>query len=142
MRTTHVLSTIAVAVSLAVGALAGTSVLAQDARTDARVEANARLSIAQVYERMTALGYKDIDEIERDGGVYEIEARTSAGERVKLHVDARSGEILRTKSEARDEDRENRRMGKEADRRTRDGTDRPRRDGHRVQTLSSETMET
>ena len=65
-----------------------------------------------MHEKLTALGYKDIDEIERDRGVYEVEAATSAGERVKLHVDAASGEILRTKSEARDQGSHGKSMGR------------------------------
>lgn len=140
MRTTHVLSAITLAVGLAVGVLAGAAVFAQDPRTDARLEASARLSIAQVHERMTALGYKDIDEIERERNLFEVAARTSTGERVKLYVDARSGEILRTKSDARDRDRDGRRVRKEADRGMPDCTDRRCRDDDRAQTLPSETL--
>lgn len=139
MRTTYLFTATALAASLAVGGFALAPAFGQDARTHAGVEANARLSIAQVHERLSALGYKDIDEIERDRGVYEVEAATSAGERVKLYVDARSGEILRTKSDARDRVRDGKRVGKEGDRATPDCTDRRCRDD-RAGTLPSETV--
>lgn len=140
MRTTHVVSAVALAVSLALGALGAAAVFAQAPQTDARVAAKVRLSIAQVHEKLVALGYKDIDEIEREREVYEVEARTSAGERVKLYVDAGSGEILRTKSGARDRGRGSEGMGTEADRGATDCRDRRRRDDTRAQTLPSEVV--
>ncbi|MCC6534484.1 MAG: PepSY domain-containing protein [Burkholderiales bacterium] len=140
MRTTHVVSAIALAVSLAAGALTGAAVFARDSQADTRVDANARLSIPQVHARMTALGYRDIDQIERERNLFEVDARTSAGERVKLYVDARSGEVLRTKSDARDRIRDRERLDKEVDRATPDCTDRRCRDDDRTQTLSSETL--
>lgn len=139
MRTTNLITATALAASLAVGGFVLAPAFGRDAKPDARAEANARLSIAQVHERLSALGYKDIDEIERDRGVYEAEAATSAGERVKLYVDAASGEILRTKSEARDRGGDSKRMGRQADRAAPDCTDRRCRDD-RVQTIPSESM--
>ncbi|MCC6195797.1 MAG: PepSY domain-containing protein [Burkholderiales bacterium] len=112
MHNTRVLGAIALAVGLAVGALGGVAAFAQGAKEDARIEVNARLSIAQVFEKVTAQGYRDIDGIEREKDVFEVDARTGAGERVRLYVDARSGEILQTKSQARD----SMRPGKDADR--------------------------
>jgi hypothetical protein len=139
MRTTNLITATALAASLAVGGIVLAPAFGQDAKPDARAEANARLSITQVHEKVRALGYQDIDEIERDRGVYEVEAATSAGERVKLYVDAGSGEILRTKSEARDRGGDRKRMGRQADRATPDCTDRRCRDD-RVQTIPSESM--
>lgn len=108
MRTTHLLGSLALAAGLATGALAGATALAQDSKTDSRPDASVRLTIPQVYEKLTTLGYKDIDEIERERDIYEVDARTSAGQRVKLHVDARSGQILRTKADPRDRARDGR----------------------------------
>jgi hypothetical protein len=139
MRTTNLITATTLAASLAVGGIVLAPAFGQDAKPDARVEANARLSIAQVHEKLSALGYKDIDEIERDRGAYEVEAATSAGERVKLYVDAASGEILRTKSEARARGGDNKRIGRQADRAAPDCSDRRSRDD-RAQTISSESM--
>ena len=139
MRTTYLITATALAASLAAGGFVLAPAFGQDARADARAEANARLSIAQVHERLSALGYKDIDEIERDRGVYEVEAANSAGERVKLYVDAGRGEILRTKSDARDRGRHSERMGRQTDRATPDCTDRRCRDD-RAQTIPSQSL--
>ena len=138
MRSTYLFTASALAASLAVGGFVFAPAFGQDASADARVEANARLSVAQVHERLSALGYKDIDEIDRDRGVYEVEAATSAGERVKLYVDAGSGE-LRTNSEARDRGGDSKRMGRQADRAAPDSTGRRCRDD-RVQTIPRESM--
>ena len=94
MRTSNLITATALAASLAVGGFVLAPAFWQDAKPDARVEANVRLTIAEVHEKLSALGYKDIDEIERDRGVYEVDAATSAGERVKLYVDAGSGELV------------------------------------------------
>ena len=111
MKTPYALSAFALAAGLAAGSLAVTVVHAQDPRTEARPEAAARLSIAQVVERLTAQGYRDIAEIERDGGTWEVYARTSAGERVKLRIDAHSGAILKSKTDSRSRDRDHKRLG-------------------------------
>jgi len=116
MRTTHLLGTLTLTAALALGALAGSAVLARDGATGSRGAATPRLSIAQVHDKLAALGYRDIDEIEHERGVYEVRARTGGGERVKLYVDARSGEILRTKSRAHDRDRDGRRSDRRAER--------------------------
>ena len=139
MRTTNLMTATALAASLAAGGFALAPAFGQDAKPDARAEANARLSLAQVHEKLSALGYKDIDEIERERGVYEVEAATSAGERVKLYVDAASGAILRTKSAARDRGGDRKRMGRQADRTTPDCTDRHSRND-RAQVIPSESM--
>lgn len=56
------------------------------------------MSIAQIIEHLASLGYRDVKEVERKSDkLYEIEARDPKGAWVELAVDARSGEILRTK---------------------------------------------
>lgn len=106
MNPRHALTAFALAAGLAVGPLAVSVVHAQGAKPDARPEASSRLSIAQVVERLAAQGYRDIDGIEREGGTYEVDARTSAGDRVELRVDAYSGAILKTRTESRSRDRD------------------------------------
>jgi hypothetical protein len=139
MRITHVIGTISLANSIAFGTLATGAVSASETRDATRVERGAGSSIPQLQEKLTVLGYKDIGRIEREKDAYEVHATTTAGERVQLNVDARSGEILRTKSEGRERGRESKRSGKE-DRHNRDCSERRCRDDGRVQTLSSEAM--
>lgn len=56
----------------------------------------ATLSMQQVLERVSALGFRDVREIERKSDkLFEIEARDDKGQGVELLVDARSGEILK-----------------------------------------------
>lgn len=53
------------------------------------------LGFQQVVDRVVALGYKDVREVERKGDkLYEVKARDGQGRRAELMVDARSGEIL------------------------------------------------
>jgi hypothetical protein len=56
----------------------------------------APLGFQQLVDRVTALGYSDVREIERKSDkLYEVKARNAQGQRVELYVDARSGEVLR-----------------------------------------------
>ncbi|MBW7901547.1 MAG: PepSY domain-containing protein [Rhodocyclaceae bacterium] len=52
------------------------------------------LTIPQVYQKLEAAGYRDIDEIERERRGYEVHATDRDGRRVKLDVDAKSGEVI------------------------------------------------
>lgn len=52
------------------------------------------LTIPQVYQKLEAAGYRDIDEIERERRGYEVRAIDRDGRRVKLDVDGRSGEVI------------------------------------------------
>lgn len=79
----------------AVVAAASLSALAQSATPPAET---APMTMMQVLERITAQGYRDVREIEfEDGRVYEIKATNDKGQRVELHIDARSGEVLKQK---------------------------------------------
>lgn len=56
------------------------------------------MGMPDVIELLRQRGYTDIREIERKGPkLYEVDARDSGGRRVELVIDARSGEILRSK---------------------------------------------
>ena len=139
MRTTHILTTTALAVALATGGFTLIPSLAQDHKTEARVEAKSGLSTAEVNQRIAALGYGDVERIERDSSVYEVRTRTRSGDRVKLHIDANSGEIVRIKSRAAEGSaRAERRSGEAQDNRQ-DCTERRCRDD-RAQAMNSETV--
>lgn len=57
-----------------------------------------QLTIRDIYDRMETAGYREIREIEWDDGRYEVKARNAQGERVKLEVNGRSGEVERTRT--------------------------------------------
>jgi hypothetical protein len=139
-RTTRIVSALSLAIGLGLGTLAATPVLAGEKHREARIEREAASSIPQLQAKLTALGYTDIGRIERDADRYDVRATTSAGERVVLRVDARNGEILRSKPDASDRGRERKRSGKQDDARTRECSERRCRDDQRVRTLGSEAI--
>lgn len=57
--------------------------------------APAEISIKDVIAKLESLGYREIGEIEKDDGRWEIEAVTADGRRVELDVDPRDGSIVR-----------------------------------------------
>ena len=60
--------------------------------------APAALTMAQVIERLGSQGFNDFKEIERKGDkLFEVKARDAQRVRVELLVDARTGEILKSK---------------------------------------------
>ena len=52
-------------------------------------------SIDEARAAVDALGYKDIREIERDDGCYEIEASDAEGRRVELYLDPQSLAVVK-----------------------------------------------
>lgn len=59
-------------------------------------------AVSDIIARLSAQGYTDIGKVEReDGDRFEVKARNTDGQRVELYVDARTGEILKTKREDR-----------------------------------------
>jgi uncharacterized membrane protein YkoI len=53
----------------------------------------------QVLARLKAEGYREIYEIEREHGKYEVKARNREGRMVELYLDARTGKTLETEQE-------------------------------------------
>lgn len=54
------------------------------------------LTVHQVQVKLEATGYRDIEEIERERDRYQAKATDAKGQRVKLAIDPRSGDILDT----------------------------------------------
>jgi uncharacterized membrane protein YkoI len=52
------------------------------------------LTVAQVIDRLAALGYSDVLEIELERDRYEAEARGKDGAWYEVEVDARTGELV------------------------------------------------
>ena len=55
------------------------------------------LTLSQIESRLSGQGFRVI-EIERDDGRYEVKAFNGQNQCVELHLDRRSGEIVRTES--------------------------------------------
>lgn len=52
-----------------------------------------RLSIGEIAARVEAQGYRDIEEIEREGEGYEVCAEDREGREVELTVNGRTGQV-------------------------------------------------
>lgn len=91
--------------ALAIGAatLTGAAALAQTAPQPAAAPAQAApaaqiLTVRQIYDTLTAAGYRNITEIELEHHRgYDVKADNPQGQRVKLRVDAQSGAVLRSR---------------------------------------------
>ena len=59
--------------------------------------AGSRVNIDQVRDMAFARGIELIEEIELDDGIWEVEGRDAAGHKVKMDVEASSGEVVRMK---------------------------------------------
>jgi hypothetical protein len=105
MRTSRLLSALAISAGIAAGSAALAPVFAQGAKP-ASQEARNEMSIGQVYDKMTAAGYVNIDKIERERNAFEIKARDKNGARVKLYVDPQTGDIIEPRRQDRNRDRQ------------------------------------
>jgi len=76
--------------SVALALFATQSLMAQGTQP-----ARAELTAKEVIAKLEAAGYRSITDVEKDDGVWEVDAVNAAGERVELDVDPVTGEILR-----------------------------------------------
>jgi uncharacterized membrane protein YkoI len=58
-------------------------------------EAKEAGDLSGILKKLEAQGYRAIEEIEREGGCYEVETKDAAGQEVELLVHAVTGEILK-----------------------------------------------
>lgn len=79
--------------ALFAGLLAGGLLFFQPASAS-EDRAGAWLPIPRLIEKLEAAGYRNIERIEREHGRYEVRATNRQGERSKLRLDARTGELL------------------------------------------------
>jgi hypothetical protein len=96
---------------LGAGLFAGGSVLAPSFAEENRPAPAAErqwLSIGQVHQKLEAAGFRNVEKIEREHGLYEARATDRNGARVKLHINPQTGEITDRgdRSEHRKRDRE------------------------------------
>lgn len=85
---------------LLAGVMAAGAVLAQATPSAVPAAERAPMSLTQVIEHVTTLGYRDLREVERKGDkLVEVTARDAQGRWVELTLDLRSGELLRSEAE-------------------------------------------
>jgi hypothetical protein len=93
---------------LGAGLLAGGFALAPSFAEESRTAPAADrqwLSIGQVHQKLEAAGFRNVEKIEREHGVYEARATDRNGVRVKLHINPQTGEVTE-RSERRTRERE------------------------------------
>ncbi len=52
------------------------------------------LTLTEIAARLEAAGYRQVHDLERDGGIWEAEATNASGERVELRLASTDGRIL------------------------------------------------
>ena len=92
-RITLTLATLAVIATLLTAMTYTLPAKASDGKTTATAE-QPWLPIPQIYTRLEAAGYRNIEKIEREHGTYEVRATDRLGARVRLDVHPQTGAIL------------------------------------------------
>jgi uncharacterized membrane protein YkoI len=60
------------------------------------------LDAKQIIAKLESAGYTSISDVEKDDGVWEVDAVNSAGKRVEVDVDPVSGNVLREQPDDND----------------------------------------
>jgi hypothetical protein len=96
MLATRILATATtlIGVLLSAATVLPAPVLAEESWRPQTAESRRALSIPQIYDKLIALGYWNVDKIERESAGYEVRASDRSGDRVKLTLDAQTGEIV------------------------------------------------
>lgn len=68
---------------------------AQQAQQPQTTVAADTLSVRAILDKVEAQGYRDISEVEREDGQYEVKATDAEGRKVKIKLDARTGEVVK-----------------------------------------------
>lgn len=85
---------------LVIAAVSGAALASEDDhRSDASNSTGEWIGIEAAIAVVTSAGYRDIEEIEREKGRYEVEARDADGREWEIYVDGRSGEIVKRERE-------------------------------------------
>lgn len=105
MRTSHLISALAIGASLLAGGAALAPAFAQTEKSAPPAAARSEMSIGQIHDKLTAAGYVNIDKIERERNAFEVKASDKSGARVKLTVDPQTGNIIEPRRQDRKQDR-------------------------------------
>lgn len=84
----------------------GTPAVTESSATTGTRTQDSWLNLGQIYDKLTAAGYTDVREIERESDGYEAKARNADGRSVKLYVEPLEGRIVNEKARDRDGDRD------------------------------------
>lgn len=84
--------TMIIAAVTTLGIVAASS-FAADPRAPA-AERGQWLSIQQLLAKVESAGYRNIEQVEREGGAYEVKATDRSGQRMKLYLHPKTGEIV------------------------------------------------
>ncbi|GAA4418506.1 hypothetical protein GCM10011450_04120 [Advenella faeciporci] len=102
MNTTRLMTALAMSSSLLFSGAAINTALAQTNTAQVQTApSQTPLNIKQIYDKVETAGYTNITEIDLDDNIYDVKAHDQKGERVKIKVDARSGEIIDTKTKSK-----------------------------------------
>lgn len=122
MRTSHLFAVLAIGASLLAGsAIAAPAAPASTPAANPVQNAGSRseLSNAQISDKLSAAGYRDITKIEREHDAVEVKAVDKSGARVKLLVDPQTGNVLENRAKDHMSDRSDR-SDRESSRRSHD----------------------
>lgn len=93
-RVTLTLSTLAVIGTLLTAMAVTLPSRASERKTPATQEQQ-WLPIPQIYNKLDAAGYRNIEKIEREHGAYEVRATDPQGARIRLNVHPQTGDVLK-----------------------------------------------
>lgn len=93
MNSPNALTHLCVACCLLASSMAVTTAHADDDHAEWR-DAGTVLSVPQVLQKLQAAGYHQVEKIKLKRGSYEVRTLGRDGERIKLHVNAQTGDIL------------------------------------------------
>lgn len=76
---------------------------AKDAKEEATEDAGyvpaSAVSAQSIYDQLTTAGYKDIEDVKFDDGVWNVEAKDPSGQKVEMKLDPNDGHIISTKKD-------------------------------------------
>jgi basic membrane lipoprotein Med (substrate-binding protein (PBP1-ABC) superfamily) len=71
----------------------------EEATDDAGYVPATAVSAQSIYDQLIATGYKDIEDIKYDDGVWNAEAKDPTGQKVEMKLDPNDGHIISTKKD-------------------------------------------
>lgn len=104
MNSSSTLAVLCLAACWLASGMALTPAFADDHAFDGHATDNT-LSAAQVLQKLDTAGYRSIEKIERKHGNFEVRTTARDGARVKLYVNAQTGDILGRKDSRKTDDR-------------------------------------
>ncbi len=105
MRAYQLVSALTLGVAILAGGASLVPAFAQADKSVPPAAARSEMSVGQIFDKMTAAGYVNIDKIERERSAFEVKASDKNGARVKLSVDPQTGNIIEPRRQDQKRDR-------------------------------------